>query len=58
MFLRKVAEIECNVDKEEEGFVECLDTVHGEEKNSTVVLHVKKTEKTYEKKKKIRKIIL
>ena len=51
--------MECDVDAGEEGFIECLDTVRGEEENSTVVLHVTKTEKYIRRRReKIRKIIL
>ena len=48
-FLRKIVEMERHVDTGEEGFVECLDSIGGEEKNTTIVFDVTETIK-YEKK--------
>lgn len=42
-FLRKVAEMERDVDTREERFVEYFDTIGGEEEDTTVVLDVTET---------------
>ena len=41
--------MECHVDTGEEGFVECLDTIGGEEEDSTIVLYVTETKNIREK---------
>ena len=48
-FLRKVAEMERDVDTREERFVEYFDTIGGEEEDTTVVLDVTETWKNMTK---------
>ena len=41
--LRKLVEMEGDVDTREEGFIECFDTIGGEEEDTAVVLDVTET---------------
>ena len=50
-FLRKIVKMESHVNTGEEGFVECLDTIGGEEEDTTVVFDVTETlKKIWQKK--------